>query len=356
MNIMRLRRIHSLAASLATAPGVALWAALGAALAGPMSLSAQDVALGQILAAGEEWHLVGGGYRALEGVAADRNGTVYFADRGANTIYRVDPDGVVRTFAEGTGGAKALMFGPGDRLFAAQADARRIVAYTPDGRVEVVAEGVAVDDLVVAGDGSIWFSDAAGGRIGYISPDRSPVRYVREGLRPDGLTLAHREGTLVVTDAEQPHLWAFRIELDGTLTAPAPAFAPLRIPFGETLPGSGGMTVDTRDRVFVTSTAGLQMFDTEDRFSGVIESPVRGERITSATFGGEGFAWLYITLDDQIHRLRTATTGVPFFVRDYSQIGGRGGGGGAGGGGAGGAGGGGRGAGPGRAGGPGGGP
>jgi sugar lactone lactonase YvrE len=134
-----------------------------------------------------------------------------------------------------------------------------------------------------------------------------------------------------VTDAEQPYLWAFRIELDGSLTGPAPAFAPLRIPFGEIVPGSGGLTVDTRDRVFVSSTAGLQMFDTEDRFSGVIESPVRGKRITSATFGGEDFAFLYVTLDDQIHRLRTATTGIPFFARDYDQIGGRGGRGGGGG-------------------------
>jgi hypothetical protein len=75
------------------------------------------------------------------------------------------------------------------------------------------------------------------------------------------------------------------------------------------------------------------MFDTEDRFSGVIESPVRGKRITSATFGGEDFAFLYVTLADQIHRLRTATTGVAFFARDYDQIGGRGGRGGRGGGG-----------------------
>ena len=92
------------------------------------------------------------------------------------------------------------------------------------------------------------------------------------------------------------------------------------------------MTVDTRDRVFVSSTAGLQMFDTEDRFSGVIESPVRGEKVTSATFGGEDFAFLYVTLADGVYRLRTATTGIPFFARDYGQIGGRGGRGGRGGG------------------------
>lgn len=303
-----------------------LAAVAAAVAAAPTELRAQDVALGQVLTAGEGWQLLGAGYQSLEGAAADRQGAVYFADRAANAIFRIDPSGTVGTFAEGTGGAKALMFGPDDRLYAAQSTSRRIVAYAPGGQSEVIAANIAVDDLVVAGDGSIWFSDAVGGRIGYISPDRATTRYVKEGLRPDGLTLAHREGTLVVTDAEQPHLWAFRIELDGSLTAPAPAFAPLRIPFGELVPGSGGMTVDTRDRVFVSTTAGLQMFDTEDRFSGVIESPVRGKRITSATFGGEEFAFLYLTVEDRIYRLRTATTGVPFFARDYSAIGGRGGG------------------------------
>ena len=279
---------------------------------------AQDVPLSQILLPGEEWEVVADGYRSLEGIAADRTGAIYFADREANRIYRVDVDGTVGTFAENTGGSKALMFGPDDQLYAAQGAARRIVAYTSAGEARVIASDIDVDDLVVAGDGSIWFTDAAAGRIGYISPGRGPVRYVRDGLSPDGLTLAHREGTLVVTDAEQPHLWAFRAELDGSLTAPAPAFAPLRIPFGELVPGSGGMSVDTRDRVFVATTAGLQMFDTEDRFSGVIESPLRGAPITSATFGGEDFAYLYVTLEDQLVRLRTRTTGVPFFAREYN--------------------------------------
>lgn len=290
-----------------------------AAVSAAAPLRAQDVALGEVLAPGEGWELVTDGYQALEGLAADGDGIIYFADPASSVIYTVDGTGTVREFATGTGGAQALMSGPDHRMYAAQSSARRIVAYSADGTSEVVADQVDVDDLVVAGDGSIWFSDAAGGRVGYISPDRSELRYVKDGLRPDGLTLAHREGTLVVTDAAQPYLWAFRIELDGSLTAPAPAFAPLRIPFGELVPGAGGMTVDSGDRVFVSSTAGLQMFDTEDRFSGVIESPVRGETITSATFGGDAFDYLYVTLPNGLYRLRTATTGGPFFIRDYNR-------------------------------------
>jgi len=308
---------------------VFLFVTAGAVVVAPTGLRAQDVPLSQVLAYGEDWQNVGGGYQSLEGAAANRQGAIYFADKAANRIYRISPSGLVEIFAERTGGTKALMFGPDDRLYAAQSTARRIVSYAEGGESEVIAANVDVEDLVVAGDGSIWFSDSVGGRIGYISPDRSTPRYVRDNLHPDGLTLAHREGTLVVTDAVQPYLWAFRIELDGSLTAPAPAFAPLRIPFGEIVPSSGSVMVDTRDRVFVTSAAGLQMFDTEDRFSGVIESPLRGKRITSATFGGEDFSLLYVTLEDQILRLKTATSGIPFFARDYDDIynrGGRGGG------------------------------
>ncbi len=298
---------------------VAAMTAIGAA-----PLAAQDVALNQVLAQGETWSLVAEGYQSLEGIAADRQGAVYFADKAANKIFKVDFQGAITTFAENSGGAQGLMFGPDDRLYAAQSRAKRIVAYAADGATTTIAENTPVDDLVVAGDGSIWFTDVVGDKIGYISPDRATIRIVKDNVRPNGLALAHREGTLVVTDAQQPQMWAYRIELDGSLTAAAPAFAPLRIPFGEVFPGSDGMTVDTLDRVFVATTAGVQMFDTEDRISGVIDSPVRGEKITSATFGGEDFAYLYVTVDHQLYRLRTATTGIPYFARDYDQIGRRG--------------------------------
>ena len=283
--------------------------------------SAQDLPLSQILIPGEEWELVAEGYQFAEGPAADREGNLFFADSSAAIIYKLDhATKKITVFADHTYLTGGMMVGPDGLLYAAQAGENRIAAYSPDGKYKIIASGISVDDLVVAGDNSIWFTDPAGGRIWYVSPDRVTVKPVAENLRPDGIILAHREGTVVVTDSEKPHLWAFRAELDGSLTAGAPVFAPLRLPFETATPGSGGMTVDTQDRFFVATTLGIQVFDTEDRFSGVIDTPVRGTGPSNVTFAGPNFEYLYVTTPHALYRLRTATAGVPYFLRDYEAM------------------------------------
>ncbi|MDA0205382.1 MAG: SMP-30/gluconolactonase/LRE family protein [Acidobacteria bacterium] len=283
--------------------------------------AAQDLPLSQILVPGEEWELVADGYQLAEGPSADREGNLYFADYNAGIIYKVDhATKNITTFTDNSYKTGGMMVGPDGLLYAAQAGGNRIAAYTSDGIYHVIADGISVNDLVVAGDNSIWFTDPDGGRVWYISPDRLTVKTVAEDLHPNGIILAHREGTVVVTDRETPHLWAFRAELDGSLTAGAPVFAPLRLPFETAKPGSDGMTVDTQDRVFVATTLGIQVFDTEDRFSGVIDTPIRGSSPSNLTFAGPNFDYLYVTTPQALYRLRTATTGVPYFLRDYQAI------------------------------------
>jgi sugar lactone lactonase YvrE len=80
------------------------------------------------------------------------------------------------------------------------------------------------------------------------------------------------------------------------------------------------MTVDTQDRVFVATTLGIQVFDTEDRFSGVIDTPIRDTGPTNVTFAGPNFDYLYVTTPHALYRLRTATTGLPYFLRDYEAM------------------------------------
>ena len=287
-----------------------------------LSLRAQDLPLHQVLNGSESWELISSGHQFTEGPSAAPNGDVYFVDYPTSQIFHINhATKQVSLFADNSQKTGGMMFGPDGLLYAAQAEAKRIVAYQPtDGSYETIAEGMDVNDLVVAGDGSIWFTDPPAGRIWYISPDRQTIRPVAEDLKPNGIILAHREGTIVTTDHDRPALWAFRAEPDGSLTAGAPVYGPLELAFGHIRPDSDGLTVDTQDRVFVATRAGIQVFDTEDRFSGVIKMPERGKRPANLTFGGPDFDHLYVAQQDKVYRIKTQTTGLPYYARDYEAM------------------------------------
>lgn len=284
--------------------------------------TAQDLPLRQILDGTEQWELISEGHQFTEGPSADRHGNIYFVDYPTSQIFHVNhATKEVTLFAANSNKTGGMMIGPDGLLYAAQADAKRIVAYdTTDASFTVIAEGMDVNDLVVAGDGSIWFTDPPAGRIWYVSPDRSIIKPVAENLRPNGIILSHREGTIVTTDANRTALWAFRAEVDGSLTAGVPSFGPVELAFGYLRPDSDGLTVDTQDRVYVGTRAGIQVFDTEDRYSGIIKVPDRGKRAANLTFGGPDYSWLYIAQQDKVYRIKTQTTGVPYFARDYEAM------------------------------------
>lgn len=271
-------------------------------------VSAQDMPLSEVLVEGQGWELVAEGYRFTEGPAADREGNLYFTDVPNSRIWRVDRSGKVTLFAENTARTNGLFFGPDGKLYGCRNGERKIVAYAADGSYETVAEDVSSNDLVVLSTGGVYFTDPPGKRVWYVGPDRQK-RVVAEGFQPNGIIVWPDEGTLVVTDRDQPHLWAFRIEPDGSLTAGDTWYGPLVIPPERERPGSDGMTVDRAGRLYVATYAGLQVFDTQGRPSGTILKPQEAF-LSNATFAGEGFRYLYVTCQDKVFRRATQTAGV----------------------------------------------
>ena len=63
-------------------------------------LRAQDMPLDQVLIEGEDWELVGEGYKFTEGPACDPAGRLYFTDPPGNTIYRLGEDGKPEVFVK----------------------------------------------------------------------------------------------------------------------------------------------------------------------------------------------------------------------------------------------------------------
>jgi sugar lactone lactonase YvrE len=273
---------------------------------------AQDMPLSQVLAPDEEWELVADGLGFAEGPSVDKSGRLFFSDVRGSKIYKVDLDGKVSVFVENSRGTNGMMFGPDDRLYGCQMRGRRIVAYDPDGTEHTIAADVSPNDLVVTREGGVYFTDPRSHEVWFVPP-KGKARVVDKGIeRPNGIILWPGQGTLVVADTYSPHLWAFRIEADGSLSNKQPYYT-MRITRGKNLAsGADGMTVDSAGRLYVATYAGLQMFDTQGRISGVIAKP-HEPRLSNVVFAGKDLNFLYVTAGDKVFRRTTRVRGVRFF-------------------------------------------
>ena len=276
---------------------------------------AQDMPLSEILIPGENWELVADGFGFTEGPAADADGNLYFTDIPASRIYKLNhATKQLTVFAENTHNANGLALAPNGLLYAAQGAQKRIVAYKPDGSYEIVATAESVNDVIVAPNGHIFFTDPTGGSVWHINPETNESKPVAENLSPNGLILAHQGATLVVTDSTQPFLWAFRVAPDGSLSAKSNNYGPVRMNPRATETRSDGMVVDDRGRLYLTSDAGLQVFDTQCRTSGVILKP-QNKWLANVTFAGPQFNYLYVTCEDKIYRRLTQAKATPLIAQ-----------------------------------------
>src|SRR5262245_32948078 len=277
----------------------------------PSPAAAQDMSVANVLIDGQGWQLVSEGHKFTEGPAVDTEGQVYFTDIPNNRIHKIDLENKVSVFAENTAATNGLMFGPEGLLYGCRNGEKKIVTYDDKAQVQIVVDEVNSNDLVVTGNGGIYFTDPPGGRVWYVNSKREK-KVVAEGIRPNGVILWPDQGTLVVTEAVEPILWTFRVEREGSLTNRDRYYGPLQMPPGSGGHGSDGMTVDSSGRLYVTTRAGLQMFDPTGRLGGTIVKPHPGA-LSNVCFGGKDLDTLYVTASDKVFKRKTKATGVRYF-------------------------------------------
>jgi gluconolactonase len=307
------RSAHGLTARWNSVLAWSLWCGVAGLIGLAETASAQDMQLHEILIEGEGWTLVGEGYKFTEGPVADATGRVYFTDVGGSKIYRLDAEGKPAVFVDDAGNPSGLKFGPGGKLYCCQYNRKRVVTYDPaaaDAKASetVLASEIPVNDLVVTKAGGVYVTAPANKQVVYISPS-GEKRVVAEGITTNGAVLWANEGTLVVTEGNEPILWTFRIEPDGSLTARDRYYGPLQVPAGLDKPGSDGMTVDTIGRLYVATHAGVQVFDPTGRHAGTISKPQRAF-LSNVCFGGPNRDVLYVTTADKVFKRTVKATGL----------------------------------------------
>ncbi|OLE70096.1 MAG: hypothetical protein AUI36_04165 [Cyanobacteria bacterium 13_1_40CM_2_61_4] len=173
---------------------------------------------------------------------------------------------------------------------------------------------MAPNDLIVDAKGGIYFTDpgprpVVPGRksyVYYLPAGAGQPRVVNDSItRPNGLTLTNNGKTLIVDDTVGDTVFAFDVESDGSVKNKR-AFAKLHEVQPGQESGADGMTIDSQDRIYVTTTSGIQVFDAKGGYAGTIKVP---RQPANCAFAGPGKRTLYITAREGLYKVSMLSQG-----------------------------------------------
>jgi len=262
-------------------------------------------------------------------------------DPGKSSIVEMDADGDYRYISAGKMQSNGLAALDNGNMAVCDMFGHRIVEMTPGGKiVGILAEsyqGKPLDgpnDLVVDAQGGIYFTDPQftpdsdknqpGRSVYYLNPEGDLIRVIEpdEYAMPNGVILSPDGKTLYINNTyddedwwnvdsdKDEFVWAYDVNDDGTISNGRP-FAKLFLTedvldrMGKTT-SADGMAIDQEGNLYVATLAGLQIFNDEGVFVGIINFPTFP---VSVCFGNEDMQTLYVTSYNRIYRINTRMKG-----------------------------------------------
>jgi gluconolactonase len=251
-----------------------------------------------VVSAGGKWTKVWqAAGNSADGIIPDKDGSVLVAQEDYDTVLKIDANGKSSVSVANAKGIGSLSMDRQGRLYGAHRTERpgstkpdresivnAITLLAPERETiaDKWADGtpltVRPNDLAADGTGGAYFTV---GCLYYAGP--TGVTVVADNIRTNGIAFSPDDKTLYVTNGGA--LVAFDVEGPGMLTN--------RRDFATLLPGSmgDGTAVDSEGRLYVSSNAGVQVFDKTGKYLGVIPTP-RG--VISVAFAGPDKKTLYI--------------------------------------------------------------
>jgi gluconolactonase len=294
--------------------GVALILAAPAAAQGQPAAEAQvDItAIPGVVSGEAEWEAFWSGPMIVDGMTADADGNVLFAQEQSNSIIKVWPDGQWWVQWHFVAGAGSVSIDPQGRTFAADRSCTdpglglganctvysKIVQLTPERKTvaDKFADGTTlgrINDLAADGHGGAYYTQGglfhakADGTVDTIIPAPPPGPPQPGAVFTNGLVLSPDGKTLYVTN--RTTILAFDVAADGALANRRDFATLVGEPQGSF--GGDGLAVDADGRLYVTGGAGIYVFDKGGRQLGIIPVP---RRAITATFAGPDRKTLYI--------------------------------------------------------------
>jgi gluconolactonase len=316
--------------SFAISPVLAL---LLAAFSASATAQQSTSAIAGVVTAGTPIELIKEGFSGTEGPIALPDGNFAFTETQANRITRIAPDGSISTFLENSNGSNGLAINPDGDVYAVQVKEPQVGIVYPAHSARVLAaryEGAPFgrpNDIVLDRKGGVYFTDSgvnppapgaapapqpaerpAKPAVYHISSEGALTRLAADIERPNGIQLSPDEKTLYVANTFGEYVLAYDILGDGKV-GPRRNFAKLegfrKTDTGGTS-GADGLAVDAEGRVYVASTAGIQVFSNKGEALGIIALPKAPQNIA---FAGPGKKTLYAVGRGAAYKIATLTQG-----------------------------------------------
>ncbi len=267
---------------------------------------------------------VKGDFQFTEGPTKTPDGSLYFTDIPAESIFKLTTAGEVELFLKPSGFANGLMYGGRNRLLACQMAGQLAEINLADKSVTVLADKYkdkrfnACNDLVIDKQGGIYFTDPryrapepwpqGTEAFYYRALDGTVTRLGEDLSAPNGIILSPDEKTLYVVPSMQRQIMAYSISEPGKL-GERKIFSELKQIGANTNQGGDGLTVDSLGNLYITSALGVQVFSPNGKLLGIIEVP---EHPANVTFGGPENKTLYITARTGLYKCEMKVAGHQF--------------------------------------------
>jgi gluconolactonase len=278
-----------------------------------------------IVAGGIELRPIKDGFAGTEGPVALPDGSVIFTETQANRITKINQDGSTTNFISNSNGANGLGFSANGDLYAAQTLKPSVGIIYPANRARVLAdkfEGKPLNrpnDLVVDKKGGVYFTDPGVApkpneasttqpAVYYIKPSGELTRVITDITRPNGIQLSPDETVLYVANTAGEYVFAYDVAEDGSI-GERRKFALLEgFRKTENGPSSGadGLAVDAVGRLYVATSVGIQVFNSDGIALGIIQLPKAPQNLA---FSGPDKKTLYVVGRGEAYTIPVITAG-----------------------------------------------
>lgn len=284
-----------------------------------------------VVQAGTAIELVKQGFDGTEGPLPLSDGSLVFTENRVDRIQRIADDGSTSVFLERNGNPNSLASDANGTIYAAQTGKPGIGVVYPAERARVLVDNFQgrpfnrPNDLIVDRSGGIWFTDPGPGpaqrQPGVAPPATPPIpavyhysargelrRLTTEVARPNGITLSPDEKTLYLANTYGEHVLAYDVSRPGVFGKARPFARLAGYKQTETGPSSGadGLAIDAAGRLYVATSAGVEVFDTQGKPLGVIEIPNPPQNLA---FAGTDRKTLYVVGRGAVWKIRTLAEG-----------------------------------------------